>query len=193
MSPLPSDPELENPSARAEMRRAAADELHSSACRSDADRQANPSDDHHGPGESRTPDLEARRRSRLALHPHPARPARTERRSSTARSARISASAGSACGRPRASIRARALRLELRLFGGRSFTCLGHVCWSRVTLHPALLGTPKGMPDDARFGICFDGASTQDLLPIARLMVAREDARRRARRIRRLHGFPARA
>jgi hypothetical protein len=86
-----------------------------------------------------------------------------------------------------------ALRLELRLFGGRSFTCLGHVCWSRVTLHPALLGTPKGMPDDARFGICFDGASTQDLLPIARLLVAREDARRRARRIRRLHGFPARA
>lgn len=86
-----------------------------------------------------------------------------------------------------------ALRLEVRLFGGRSFTCRGHVCWSRVTLHPALLGTPKGMPDDARFGICFDGASTQDLLPIARLLVAREDARRRGRRIRRLHGFPARA
>lgn len=85
------------------------------------------------------------------------------------------------------------VRLELRLFGGRSFSCLGHVCWSRVTLHPALFGTPKGTPDDASFGICFDGVSTQDLLPIARLMVAREDASRRGRRIRRLHGFPARA
>ena len=85
------------------------------------------------------------------------------------------------------------LRLELRLFGGRSFTCLGHVCWSRVTLHPELFGTPKGTPEDASFGICFDGVSTQDLLPIARLMVAREDSHRRARRIRRLHGFPAHA
>lgn len=85
------------------------------------------------------------------------------------------------------------LQLELRLFAGRSFQCRGHVCWSRVTLHPALLGTPKGTSEDASFGICFDGASTQDLLPIARLMVAREDSRRRARRIRRLHGFPARA
>jgi hypothetical protein len=85
------------------------------------------------------------------------------------------------------------LTLELRLVGGRSFRCRGHVCWSRITLHPELLGTPKGTPEDASFGICFDGASTQDLLPIARLMVAREDSRRRARRIRRLHGFPVRA
>ncbi|MEZ4278175.1 MAG: PilZ domain-containing protein [Myxococcota bacterium] len=83
--------------------------------------------------------------------------------------------------------------IEVRLVGDRSFRCRGHVCWSRVTLHPELFGTPKGAPDDARFGICFDGASTQDLLPIARLMVAREDARRRARRIRRLHGLPAHA
>jgi hypothetical protein len=85
------------------------------------------------------------------------------------------------------------IQLEIRLFGDRSFRCRGHVCWSRVTLHPALLGTPKGTPDDACFGICFDGASTQDLLPIARLMVAREDARRRGRRIHRLHGLPVRA
>lgn len=83
--------------------------------------------------------------------------------------------------------------IEVPLFGDRSFRCRGHVRWSRVTLHPELLGTPKGSPDDASFGICFDGASTQDLLPIARLMVAREDAKRRARRIRRLHGLPARA
>jgi len=85
------------------------------------------------------------------------------------------------------------VRLELRLVGGRSFSCHGHVCWSRVTLHPALFGTPKGNQDDARFGICFDAASTQDLLPIARLLVAREDSSRRARRLHRLHGFPVRA
>lgn len=86
-----------------------------------------------------------------------------------------------------------AVEIEVPLVGDRSFRCRGHVRWSRVTLHPALFGAPKGSPDDASFGICFDGASTQDLLPIARLMVAREDARRRARRIRRLHGLPARA
>jgi hypothetical protein len=85
------------------------------------------------------------------------------------------------------------LVLEVRLVGDRSFRCRGHVCWSRVTLHPELFGTPKGTAEDAHFGICFDGASTQDLLPIARLMVAREDARRRAGRIRRLHGLPVRA
>lgn len=86
-----------------------------------------------------------------------------------------------------------AVRVELRLVGGRSFSCLGRVCWSRVTLHPALFGTPKGTQDDASFGIRFDGVSTQELLPIARLMVAREDSSRRARRLRRLHGFHARA
>lgn len=83
--------------------------------------------------------------------------------------------------------------LELRLAGGRRFATVGRVRWSRVTLHPALLGTPRGGPEDACFGVRFDGASTQDLLPIARSLVAREDARRRARRIRRLHGLPARA
>ncbi|MBY0399380.1 PilZ domain-containing protein [Myxococcota bacterium] len=85
------------------------------------------------------------------------------------------------------------VRVELRLAGERSFVCEGTVCWSKITLHPALLATPKGSPDEACFGIRFDGASTQDLLPIARLLVAREDARRRARRMRRLQGFPARA
>ncbi|MBK7947180.1 MAG: PilZ domain-containing protein [Deltaproteobacteria bacterium] len=85
------------------------------------------------------------------------------------------------------------VRIEIRLTGDRAFACEGTVCWSKITLHPALLGTPKGIPDDGCFGVRFDGASTQDLLPIARLMVAREDARRRARRMRRLHGLPARA
>ena len=85
------------------------------------------------------------------------------------------------------------VRIGLRLAGDREFTCEGTVCWSKITLHPALLGTPKGIPDDGCFGVRFDGASTQELLPIARLMVAREDARRRGRRIRRLHGLPARA
>lgn len=85
------------------------------------------------------------------------------------------------------------VKVEIRLVGGRLFSCPGRVCWSRVTLYPALLGTPKGAPEDARFGICFDGASTQDLLPIARLLVAREESQRRARRIRRLHGFALRA
>ena len=85
------------------------------------------------------------------------------------------------------------VRVTLRLAGDRTFVCDGTVCWSKITLHPALLGTPKGIPDDGCFGIRFDGASTQDLLPIARLLVAREDARRRGRRLRRLHGLPARA
>lgn len=85
------------------------------------------------------------------------------------------------------------VEIALRLFSGRPFACTGHVCWSKVTLHPALFGTPKGTPEDASFGIAFDGVSTQDLLPIARLLVAREDARRRARRLRRIHGIHARA
>lgn len=85
------------------------------------------------------------------------------------------------------------VHFELQLGAGRPFHARGQVCWSRQTLYPALLGTPKGIPDDASFGIRFEGTSTQDLLPIARLLVAREDARRRASRLRRLHGFAARA
>ena len=101
---------------------------------------------------------------------------------------------GGLCVRATAALRpGTPVRVELRLAGDRAFACVGTVCWSKITLHPPLLGTPKGIPDDACFGVRFDGASTQDLLPIARLMVAREDARRRARRRRRLHGLPARA
>lgn len=79
------------------------------------------------------------------------------------------------------------LLLSLELPSGRSFRGAGRVAWLITTLRPALLGTPTGRDDDAIFGIAFDGASTDDLLPIARLLVAREHERRRGRRIRRLH------
>ena len=55
-----------------------------------------------------------------------------------------------------------------------------------TTLRPSLFGTPTGRNDDASFGIAFDNISTEDLLPIARLLSARENERRHARRIRRL-------
>ena len=77
--------------------------------------------------------------------------------------------------------------IELRLPSGRLFRTRGHVAWLRLTLHPSVLGTPRGRDDDAVFGIAFDDTSTQTLLPIARLLVARDDERRRASRIRRLH------
>jgi hypothetical protein len=86
-----------------------------------------------------------------------------------------------------------AVEIELRLPSGREFRCRGRVAWSKWTLHPELLGTPRGNDDDASFGIAFDHVSTQDLLPIARLLVARDDERRRVRRIRRLHGLPIHA
>lgn len=83
-----------------------------------------------------------------------------------------------------------ALRLEILLPSGRAFECAGHVTWSKTTLHPALLGSPDGSENDGSFGICFDAISAQDILPIARLLVARDHERNRARRIRRLHGLP---
>ena len=82
---------------------------------------------------------------------------------------------------------------SLRLPSGRCFDGEGRVAWLHTTVHPALLGAPRGSRDEACFGIAFDGLSTQHLLPIARLLVAREGERRRARRIRRLHCLPARA
>ena len=81
------------------------------------------------------------------------------------------------------------VRIELRLPSGRIFRSDGEIAWTKTTLHPSLLGTPTGHDDDACFGIRFTGRSTQDLLPIARLLVAREAERRRARRIRRIHGL----
>ena len=79
------------------------------------------------------------------------------------------------------------VEIELQLPSGRMFRSRGHVAWLLTTLHPALLGTPTGRDDDAKFGIAFEDVSTQTLLPIARLFAAREAERRRAHRIRRLH------
>ena len=79
------------------------------------------------------------------------------------------------------------VQIELQLPSGRLFRSRGRVAWLMTTLHPSLLSTPTGRDDDARFGIAFDGVSTQTLLPIARLFAAREAERRRAQRIRRLH------
>ncbi|HIF92096.1 MAG: PilZ domain-containing protein [Myxococcales bacterium] len=79
------------------------------------------------------------------------------------------------------------LLLSLELPTGRTFRGTGRVAWLLTTLRPTLLGTPTGRDDDAIFGIAFDGTSTDELLPIARLLAAREHERRRARRIGRLH------
>ena len=79
------------------------------------------------------------------------------------------------------------LQIELRLPSGRIFQTRGRVAWLKTTLHPSLLSTPTGRDDDASFGLAFDGASTQMLLPIASLYVARIAERRRARRIRLAH------
>ena len=78
---------------------------------------------------------------------------------------------------------------ELRLPSGAMFRSQGHIAWLVTTLHPRILGTPTGKDDDARFGIAFDDTTTETLLPIARLFAAREAERRRAYRIRRLHGL----
>ena len=81
------------------------------------------------------------------------------------------------------------VQIELRLPTGRIFSSRGHVAWLKETLHPALFGSPRGSDDDACFGIAFESASSEDLLPIARLFAAREQERRRARRIRRVYGL----
>jgi len=79
------------------------------------------------------------------------------------------------------------IHLDLQLPSGRQFHAQGRIAWLLTTLRPSLLSTPTGRDDDAVFGITFEDASPQDLLPIARLFAAREAERRRARRIRRLH------
>lgn len=79
------------------------------------------------------------------------------------------------------------VHLDLQLSSGRTFRAEGRIAWLMTTSRPSVLGTPTGKDDDAIFGIAFDGVSTEDLLPIARLLAAREAERNRARRIRRLH------
>ena len=77
--------------------------------------------------------------------------------------------------------------IELRLPSGRWLRLRGRVVWLRTTLHPVLLGTPTGRDDDACFGVAFEQTSAEERLPIARLLIAWEAEKRRARRIRRLH------
>ncbi len=79
--------------------------------------------------------------------------------------------------------------LAMKLPSGRTFRARGRVAWLMTTLHHSLLSTPTGRDDDAIFGIAFDGTSTSSLLPIARLLAAREAERRRARRIQRIHSL----
>ncbi len=83
--------------------------------------------------------------------------------------------------------------VAVQLPSGRIFEARGHVAWAKTTLHPALFGAPRGMDDDALFGIEFDALSPDDLLPIARLLAARDRQRRRATQIRRLRPLPIRA
>jgi hypothetical protein len=85
------------------------------------------------------------------------------------------------------------VRLSVRLPRGLRFEIAGRVAWSRQTIHPALFGAPGACDDDAEFGIAFAPTGAEQLLPIARLFAARDSERRRAHRIRRLHGLPIRA
>ncbi len=85
------------------------------------------------------------------------------------------------------------VHVALRLPSGRIFEIDGVVAWSQQTLHPAIFGSPEGMDDDAAFGIAFAPDSADELLPIARLFAARDGERRKARRIRRMHGLPIHA
>lgn len=79
------------------------------------------------------------------------------------------------------------VHLDLQLPNGRMFHVHGRIAWLLTTLRPSLLSTPTGRDDDAIFGVVFEDASPEDLLPIARLFAAHEAERRRAHRIRRLH------
>jgi hypothetical protein len=79
--------------------------------------------------------------------------------------------------------------LAVELPSGRVFEGRGRIAWCKTTLHPAIFGSPRGKDDDALFGIAFDDLSPEHLLPVARLLVSRQDQLRRARRIRRRHGL----
>ena len=83
--------------------------------------------------------------------------------------------------------------VALTLPSGRQFACTGHVAWSKQTIHPSLFGSPEASDDDALFGISFDKVAPDRLLPIARLLSARDAERGRAHRLRRLHGWPIHA
>ena len=85
------------------------------------------------------------------------------------------------------------VHVALRMPRGARIEIDGHVAWSRQTIHPSLFGSPRGAPDDALLGVAFDVVHDDRLMPIARLLAAREHQRRRARRIRRIYGLPIHA
>jgi len=80
-----------------------------------------------------------------------------------------------------------AISIDLETRG--PFIAMGHVVWSRMTLRPVLLTTPRRrrsdpFEDDATMGIAFDGLPPDALLPIAALIESRRRAVLPARRIR---------
>lgn len=85
------------------------------------------------------------------------------------------------------------VHITLRLPSGRWFDAEGRVAWSRQTLHPSIFGSPRGADDDASFGIAFDAAEPDALLPIARLLASRDRERSKALRISRRYGLPIHA
>lgn len=85
------------------------------------------------------------------------------------------------------------VHVSLRMPRGEGIEIDGHVAWSRQTIHPALFGSPRGAEDDALLGIAFDVVPDGRLMPIARLLAARERERSRADRIRRIYGLPIHA
>ena len=85
------------------------------------------------------------------------------------------------------------VHVALQLPSGHLFEIEGRVAWAKMTLHPALFGSPEGRDDDADLGIAFDGVTDDDLRPIAHLFRARDRELQRARRLRRIHGLPLHA
>lgn len=81
------------------------------------------------------------------------------------------------------------VRVSLRLRSGRHWTTHGRVAWCQQTIRPALFGSPRTHEDDASFGIEFQGGRQEDTLAIARLLVARDHERGKARRLRRRFGL----
>lgn len=82
-----------------------------------------------------------------------------------------------------------AIQVAVELPSGRTFKARGVVAWCKTTLHPALFGSTERSDDDAVLGITFASMSMDDLLPIARLLAAREAERQRGRRLRRGSGI----
>jgi len=85
------------------------------------------------------------------------------------------------------------VHVALEMPKGRSFEVVGHVAWSKQTIHPSLFGSTASCDDDAAFGIAFEDLSAEATLPIARLFSGRDRERAKAHRIRRIYGIPSHA